>query len=249
MKKIIPLLLVTLLMACGGGGSSTTPAGSIKVEGDIKNDAIVLRNYLPDFFKKAFAATFISTRSTLEDITDPIRYDDISKSIGIIVNADVINTTASSISGYRVDIAVEDEQFITKESWSCNVCYSILDGQGTECEGLYEVLGNNLFETEPEPTLPTCDASTGTPALCVTQFNNDPDCSNPSYVIEYAKPGDGLWTASAGINIPALSNLVTTVGLQSSGWLTGTDKYARFTVYDQNNVIVAKKDYVFNVVN
>lgn len=246
MKKLIPLLLVATLIACGGG-SSTPPAGSIKVDGDIKNDTIVWHNYLPDFFKKAFAIDTISTRSTLT-VTDPIRLDDISIATGIVVNADVINTTASRIEGYSVTIYVEHENFLTKETWMCQVCYPITGG--TECEGLYTVEGNTIFETDPAPTLPACDSTTGSPALCVTQFLNDPDCSQPSYVIDYQEAGDGLWKAFIpGVTVEALSSLVNSIGMADSGMLTGANKYARFILFNENNVQVAQKDYVFNVIN
>ena len=251
MKKVLLVLIALSLIGCLGGSKDKKPAvGNVFVEGDVRNTSVAWHNYLPDFFNKAFAATFISTRSTLNDITDPERYADVSISTGIVVEAEVINNLPSQISGYKVDILVEDEGFLTKEEWHCQVCYPNNAG-GHNCQTLWEVKGNNMFETDPAPTLPLCQAgSGGQQDLCVTAFPDGVNCSAPSYDVVYYAPGDGLWKATIdNLTVDGLSSVINALGVQDGGWITGTDKYARFTVYDQNSVQVHQKDYVFNVVN
>jgi len=244
------MFLPLMLAACLPGSSDKAPytsAGEVIVEGNIKNDVVAWKNYIPDFFKRAFAATTISTRSSLI-VEDPTRLADVSVAVGIVLDADVVNSTATSIEGYKVDIFIEDEQRITKENWDCSVCYNISDG--TTCEGLLLIKGNTIFESDPTPTLPTCDAGTGSQALCVTFFPNTIDCANPTYSWIYTEAGDGLQKFTMeGISVEALSNAVYSVGQQSSGWPVGTDKYGRFTLYNENSVFVMQKDYVFNVIN
>ena len=259
MKTILLLVLLINVIGCteptneheNKGGDITIDGGSqsgnVTVEGNIINTALVWNNYLPNLFKNAFAEGVISTRSTLI-VADPERLNDVSLSAGVQVDANIINTQSSTISGYKIDVLVEDENFLTKESWSCNVCYATTGG--TECESLYRIEGNNLFETDDAPTLPVCNENTATPALCVTQFNNNPDCANPIYQVDYEPAGDGLWKATiANISVDALSSLINSVGVQNSGWVTGSNKYARFTVYDEFSLQVTQKDYVFNVIN
>lgn len=246
MKKLLFVLLAITIIACGGG-SSAPPAGSVNVEGDIKNDAIAWHIFLPDFMKDAFAADLISTRSTLT-VTDPERLSNVSRAVGINVIADVINTSAVKITGYNIDIGIEDEQFLTKEKYSCHVCYPF-SGGGSDCEIIWSVNGNNLFETDPAPTLEQCQAGAGTQELCVTNIKAGVDCSSPTYTQEYTAKGSGLQKLSVNnVTVEALSNLVNEVGVQSNSWITGTNKYARFTVYNNQSVQVAQKDYIFNVV-
>lgn len=249
MKKLIILMTSIFLINCGGGGGNTpAPDGKVTVKGDIVNTSLVWQNYLPDIFKKAYAAPVISTRSTLK-VNNPTRLADVSKSVGIEVSATAVNHSASPVAGLSIKIEVEDETFLTKEEWSCNVTFPLANG-GTESEALWTVQGNNLFETAPAPALNTCDASTGSPALCVTQFNNNPDCSKPTYSIDYTPPGNGLWSAEIpNISIAALKSLTNTVSLANMGAPAGTDKYARFRIFNSAGVVIDSKDYVFNLIN
>ena len=247
MKKIYFLLMMIFLTGClHKNDSQSIQAGDVTVEGNVKNAVTAWHNYLPNLFKNAFAVDVISTRSTLV-VTNPTRLDDISVAIGIQIDANVLNASQAKITGYKVDIFIEDEQFLTKESWTCFVCYSI--GSGTECEGLYEIQGDRLFDNNTDPVLPACNSSVGSPALCVTQFNNNPDCSNPVYRVDYAEPGSGLQQFNIGnITVESLSSVINSVSSKSNGWLTGSNKYARFTLYNDVSVKVFEKDYVFNVV-
>lgn len=246
--QLTVLVIISLnLSGCFHSSSGGSSNGKVTVNGNIKNETIAWHNYLPDFIGKAFAVDTISTRSTLT-VTDPERLSDVSISSGIIVDADVINNTTSRLENYKVDVFVEDEQFLTKEKWTCNVCYPNNVG-GHQCEGLWEVNGNNMFETDPAPTLELCQAGTGSPDLCVTFFPDGVNCSIPTYQVEYENPGNGLWTATINnITVEALSNTLNSLGVQSGGWIAGTNKYARFIVYNETSVEIFKKDYVFNVI-
>lgn len=248
MKKIILIMIIPILLlgGCLHKKDRAPVTGSVTVKGNIENDAIVLRNLIPSFIKEAFAASFVSTRSTLT-VTDPERFTDISRSSSIVVEADVINSTAAKLNGYKVDVLIEDEIFLTKENWSCHVCYPF-DGGGEDCEIIWSVDGNNLFETEPAPSLEMCQAGAGTQELCVTKFKDGVNCSSPRYFQEYTDKGDGLQRLSIpNITVEALNNFLVTTGVGANNWQTGTDKYARFIVYNETSVEVARKDYVFNV--
>jgi len=242
--KYLLLVLTFILTGCG---SSSGPVGEVDVEGDIRNEMIVASSKVFDVELQAVVPT--SDRSSLTDITDAERLPDVSISTGIAVDADVINSTPVELIDWSVKIFVEDENFLTRESWTCKVCYPN-DVGGNNCEELWVAEGNDLFGTDPDPVLDACEAGVGNPDLCVVQFPDGVDCNAAAtYPIAYEAPGNGLWEASVpSITVEALSNVVQSVQVADGSWSTGLDKYARFQCFDENGVLVVEKDYIFNVV-
>ena len=243
------LILALSLGACGGGkGGGISNGAGVTVEGNIENVSLVWQNLVPNIFKEAYAAGTISTRSELV-VNNPTRLPEVSVATGIAVESNVINSSNAKITGFKVDIEIEDEQQLTKEFWSCGVTYQIIGG-GTTQQEITRIEGNTIFESEPNPTLPNCDSTLGQQDICVTIFQDGIQCATPVYEWTYFDAGDGLQKFTMeNISVNALSSLVSAVSQQSGGWPTGTNKYARFTLYNSQSIQVQQKDYVFNVID
>lgn len=224
MKKLILFAICLLFVGCGGSGSGSSSShnGEFELSGNIYN---------------SFPSSKVSKAITFDSVTTITRLDYISISEMIQVDTFIVNNSLSDYSDLSVFIEIEDATFLTPESWKCNKWHERLDGNGAA--------GNEVWTEYQEP-LSECTGEIKNPNIVCDE--NIYDCQNPSYIVDYTLPGDGLWKAQMAIpSLKVGEEFTNTAGYGNTGIDVRDDHQARWYITDNQGNILALKKYLFDV--
>lgn len=250
MKKIMYLIVFVLLVGCGseGGGTNDTPIiEKVTIVGNMYNlyssDGTLLKSE-PTQAEVSYAPVM---PATIE------RFADVVRGQMIEIATSITNTGTVPITNAQWKVEIEDDIFLTAESWVYNQCYAYGQG-GQACNGLIEVIGGDINNPATTPDMSTCnevEAPQPNAGYCVDVFDDVGGlaCSDPpTYSVEYNMSGSGFWEATSSFTLAVGETFSGTVGFGHTAINAKPDHIARWSVTDTGGKSLGIKEYLFNVV-
>lgn len=238
-RSAVMLFVCIMFIGCGGssGGSDPVPpTPDVYITGSIHN--------IPDVLAKVS----VYESPSYKVITSITTLPDVIRGELIEVTVQIDNQGDTDLTDLDIEIQIEDDIFLTKETWRCYQCFP--HETGDVCNSIEEIIGGDINNTQPTPILEACIIQEpSVSGYCVDTFFDGLDCDSPTWKEEYGLPGDGYWKwSSENVTVTTNESYTATVGFGHSDIAVKNDRFGSWSVKDNKGVVLDSRDYTFNVV-